>query len=415
MSARGNTDFLKLWAGQTVSEIGSRVTREGLPMTAVLMLGATPTQMGVLSATSTASVMAFGLFAGVIADRVRRRPLMIWTDLARAALLATVPFAAWQGSLGMTHLLVVAAIAGLLTVLFDVAYQAYLPALVDDEELLEGNRRLGMSAAFAEIVGPGITGILIQVLTAPIAILLDALSFLASAFSLVMIGHREEPAQDKPEGLPSRAELLEGVRVIRAHPVLRALLLRSMTTWLFGGTIMPLYVLLALRVVKLSTISFGFTVALGGIGALLGAWATRHLAERWPLGRTFFGFSLVLGVTSIGMPLAATFPEHGLWFLCLQQLFGDFAWSFYNVAEITFRQRTVDSATLGRANGVMQIATRGVLPIGALLGGVLAERFGIAAVLWAGAVGFGLASLWLLPVLRYTHVNAETTAATNSI
>jgi MFS family permease len=167
-------DFLKLWAGQAVSQMGSWITLVGLPMTAALLLKASPLQMGILSGAGAAAILLFGLFAGVWADRLRRRPILIWADLGRAAVLGTVPLAALAGRLTMSHLYVVAAASAILTVFFDVSYRTYLPSLVSPEDLLEGNSKLTLSESIAGVVGPGLTGVLIQALTAPIAILFDA-------------------------------------------------------------------------------------------------------------------------------------------------------------------------------------------------------------------------------------------------
>ncbi len=186
-------DFMKLWAGQTISELGSRITRDGVPYTAVIVLNAPASQMGFLTAVGAASVLLFGLLAGVWVDRFRRRPIMIAADLARAVILASIPIAAYAHRLSMAQLYVVIALAGFCTVFFDVAYQSYLPSLVERENLLEGNSKLAMSASAAEIAGPSLTGILVQLITAPIAILFDAISFLISAASVILI-RKPEPA-----------------------------------------------------------------------------------------------------------------------------------------------------------------------------------------------------------------------------
>jgi MFS family permease len=178
VTLRVKRDFAKLWAGQTISEVGSRITREGLPLTALLTLNANAEQMGILSAIGSASVLVFGLGAGVAVDRLKKRPVMIATDVGRAALLGLIPLAAYSHKLSIAVLIGIAVAAGILTVLFDVAYRSYLPALVEPEELLESNKRLSLSASAAEMAGPALTGVLVQAITAPLAILVDALSFL---------------------------------------------------------------------------------------------------------------------------------------------------------------------------------------------------------------------------------------------
>lgn len=397
MSLLQDREFLKLWIGQTISEIGSRISREGLPLTAVLLLAATPGQMGILAATGTASVLVFSLAAGVIVDRMRRKPVMIAADVVRALLLATVPIAALYGVLSMAQLLAVAALVGVFTVLFDVAYQAYLPSLVGAETLLDGNRRLAMSAAVAEILGPGMTGVLIQLVTAPIAILLDAVSFLISAVSVAAI-RRPEPAPSPTEGLPTRAEIFEGARIVWAHPVLRALAMRSIVAFFSGGILYSLYLLFSIRVLKLSTAELGLVIAMGGVGAFAGAWLSKHVAERYPTGPVFFASAATIGATSLLIPLSAHVPGGGMVLMGMSQLFGDAAWSLYYVSETTYRQRVTDPAALGRANAAMQLASRGILPLGALAGGYLAERTSIVTALWLGTLGICASSLLLLPI-----------------
>src|SRR6266704_6466646 len=180
-----NSDFVKLWLGQTVSHFGSGITGIALPLTAVLILAATPAQMGILGALDGVSVLVIGLLAGVWVDRVRRRTVLIATDLGRAFILSTIPLAALLGVLRIGQLYIVAALAGMLTVIFTVASSAYVPSLIPHESLIEGNSKLGMSDALAEIGGPAVAGPLVQLLSAPFAILFDALSFLFSACSQI--------------------------------------------------------------------------------------------------------------------------------------------------------------------------------------------------------------------------------------
>ena len=191
-----HADFLKLWIGQTISEVGSRISRDGLPLTAVMVLGATSAQMGVLLAVGTSATLVFGLGVGVLVDRLRRRPVLIWADLGRALVLSWVPLAFMMKILSLPQLYAVAALSGVLNVFFDVAYQSYLPSLVERAHVLEGNRKLGLSSSTAEILGPGLTGVLIQLITAPMAILFDAISYLFSAGAVALI-RKPEPRRSR--------------------------------------------------------------------------------------------------------------------------------------------------------------------------------------------------------------------------
>ncbi len=402
----GERDFRKLWVGQTISEVGSRITREGLPLTAVLLLHASPSKMGILAAVSGASVLAFGAGAGILADRLRRRPIMIICDLGRALLLCSIPVAAWMGMLGFSGLLVVALLAGVLTVQFDVAYQTYLPSLVAREDLLEDNRRLTMSASAAEILGPAMTGVLIQALTAPRAILLDAISFVVSAVSVWAI-RTPEPLPERTAHESLAAEAVAGARTVWAHPVLRILALRSMTTFFSMGVFFSLYVIYAMDVLKLSTASLGLTIAMGGVGSLAGAHFSSRLARRYGGLRTLAGAALLSGTVHLLIPAAASMPALAVAFLGAAQLFGDAGWAVSFVNETTLRQQMVDGAVLGRVNAAMQVASRGVLPLGALTAGFMAERIGITSTLWLGCAGALASCLWLfaLPLNRTAHAD----------
>jgi predicted MFS family arabinose efflux permease len=399
MSLARHSDFVKLWSGQTISEVGSRITREGLPLTAVLVLNATPAQMGVLAAIGGGSVLLFSLAAGLLVDRLRRRPVMIAADLGRAAVLATIPVAARSDLLSFSQLLVVIALSGILTVLFDVAYQSYLPALLDSNLLLEGNRRLEMSNALAEVIGPGLTGVLVQLITAPIAILLDALSFVASAVSVWTIRKKEAPPKRTWE-LGLRQELLAGARAIAAHSILRALALRSMSAFFFLGVMSSLYILYAIRVLHLSTSALGFTIALGGAGSMLGAFVSARVLGRFSLGLSFFATAFITGAVSLFIPLAAHNVRFAVPLLGGAQFLGDGAWTIYLVAETTLKQRVTATSVLGRVNAAMQLASRGVMPMGALVGGFLGAAIAMPATLWIAAVGLLASCLWLLPITR---------------
>jgi MFS family permease len=222
-------DFLKLWLGQTISEIGSRITREGVPLTAVIVLGAAPFPMGVLASLSGISTLVFGPIAGLWVDRHCRRPTLIAADLGRAVVLATVPLAAALRALHMRQLYIVAALTGILTVFFDVTYQSYLPSLVERERVLEGNSKLALGSSMAEIAGPGLTGMLVQLITAPTAILVDALSFLWSALMVWLI-RKPEPNPAPPRGEPRTwHELAAGLRTVAGHPVQRAIARQAAT------------------------------------------------------------------------------------------------------------------------------------------------------------------------------------------
>jgi predicted MFS family arabinose efflux permease len=366
--------------------------------------------MGILSATGGASVLVFSFVAGVFVDRVRRRPVMIAADFGRALLLSSVPLLAFLHRLTITYLIAVAASAGLLTVIFDVAYQSYLPSLVGSEALLEGNRLLSISSATAEIVGPSLTGILVQLISAPLAVLLDAVSFVVSGFSVWTIRSAEPPPSPAAHA-SLREEMWEGMRTILAHPTLRLLLLRSVAAFVSMGAVFSFYVLYAIRTLRLSPASLGVAIAFGGVGSLAGGLAIGWLAKRFPAKPTFFVSAAVIGVLQLLIPLAALWPHLALVFLCAQQGIGDLAWTLYFVNEAALRQRVTPPHLLGRVNAAMQFASRGMLPIGALISGFAANRFGIVPTLWFGTAGVLFSTLFLLPFLWSTELDADNLAA----
>lgn len=398
-------DFQRLWLGQTISEIGSRITREGIPLTAVLTLDASPMQMGALASLHGISALLAGATAGSAADRWRRRPILIAADLGRALVLISVPLAAAFGFLSMWQLYAVVFVTGVLTIFFDVAYQSYLPSLVPRGQLLEGNSKLAISAGAAEVLGPGLTGALVQTLTAPRAILLDSLSFLVSAVSILLIRTPEPRPVSRPHGSPL-AELSAGRRYVAANPVLRALFFRAVTFALFIGFYSTLYVLYAISELGLSPVMLGIVVALGGVGNLVGAAISERLSRRIPLGFILIGCSVLTAVTTVLIPLAHGPAVVAALYLGAAQLLGDIAYPIYHVHELTLRQRMAPPEILGRVNACMHLAFKGVWPIGALLGGVLGTTIGTRPTMVVCSLGVLLSTLFLVasPVGRLRDV-----------
>ena len=398
-------DFLTLWTGQTISELGSRITREGLPLTAVLVLNARPAQMGFLAATGAVSVLLFGLLAGVGADRIKRRPIMITADLLRAAILATIPAAAFAHRLSMAQLYAVIALSGFCTVFFDVAYQSYLPSLVERDELIEGNSKLAQSTAIAEIVGPGLTGVLVQLITAPIAILFDAFSFLVSAFSVWLIRKPEAGAQPRGDR-HWKEETVAGLKFIFGHPLLRPMACFSACGFFCFGFMGTLYVLYAIRDLRMPPAALGVVIGVGGAGAMLGATLAPPITRALGVGRTFIGTMVAVVISYTLIVLAHGPLPIAMSFLVVQQLFGDMGFAIFNVNELSMRQTVAPADVLGRVNAAMQLLTRGIYPLGALAGGALAQSIGIRATLAVAVAGTALSITWLLasPLRRLREV-----------
>ena len=394
------SDFAKLWFGQAVSRIGSYVTLIGLPLTAAVYLHASPWQMGLLASASAAPVLVFSLVAGVWVDRLRRRPIMIAADLGRALILSSIPLAAWVGRLTIVHLYLAAMLCALLTVFFDIAYPAWVPSLVLPERLVEANSRLALTESIAEIVGPSLTGALVQILTAPIAILCDALSFVISALGLGLIGAPEPPPASASEPHIGR-EIADGLRTLWRNPVLRALGARSASASFFLGFGSALYILFVTRELGLGAALLGIVITVGGAANLVGAILANRLSARWGQGPTLIAATLAIGTSSLMVPLTRGSVAVCAAVLIVSQLC-DVAWPVYTILETSLRQSIVPSHLLGRVQAARHLLSQGLLPLGALTSGAIATRAGIRGTLLLGAAGMLLSTLWLTasPVRR---------------
>jgi MFS family permease len=387
-------DFVRLWAAQTVSLFGSQVTFIALPLTAVLALEATPVQMGILGAIQYVPVLLLGLFAGAWVDRHRRRPILIAADVGRALLLLSIPVASWLGVLRMELLYAVALLVGSLTVFFDVASVSFLPSLVQREHLVEGNGKLAVSQSAAQIAGPGFAGGLVQLLTAPVAIAVDAFSFLASALFLGFIRTHEiaPPARERWRGIGE--EIGEGLQMIVGNPLLRAIAGASGTWNLFGNVLFAVFVLYVTRDLTMDAGLLGLIFASGSVGFLLSASVANYAAQRLGLGSTMIGALLLGGIVRLLIPLASgpavvAMPLLvGAWFL------SNLGLSVYNVNVAGLRQAVTPDRLQGRVSATIRFIGWGTVPLGALIGGVLGETIGLRATLIVGATGGLLPFLW---------------------
>jgi MFS family permease len=382
-----HADFMKLWTGQAVSQFGSMVTRDALPLIGVLVLRATPVQMGFLAAAGSAPVIILGLLAGAWVDRLRRRPILIAADLGRALLVGSIPVAALLGQLSLTYLAAVAAATGALTVIFDVAYGAYLPSLVAREHLLEGNCKLGVTASLAEIIVPGLTGLMVQLISAPLTLLVDAFSFLASALSLGLIRQPEPLRRPGPGGGSVRHEIRQGLRMTLGHPVLRTLALLNAWSAFFGAFYGALYSLYALQVLGVQPVMLGIFIAGGGVGALVGAAVAGRFTRRLGLGP-----ALVVALV-VTVPLAPLTPLAGgpLWliFLCMfvPQLIGDLFDTIFEITTLSLRQAITPGEWLGRVTASTNVLSGGAFTVGLLVGGALGSLVGARNALWVAVIG----------------------------
>ena len=386
-----HADFLKLWTGQAISVFGSQFTQLALPIIAVLGLKASAAQMGILSAVQTAPFLLLGLFAGVWVDRLPRRPILIAGDLGRALLLMVIALAAFGKILGMPHLYVAGFLVGVLTVFFDVAYQAYLPALVGREHLIEGNSKLEASRSMAQLSGPGIAGVLIQALSAPWAIFVDALSFLCSALFLGRIRTQEE--RPRAERAPLLREVQEGIAVVLDNRILRSIAACTGTWNFFAAVWSALYILFATRELGLSPAAIGVIASLGNAAGLIASLTAGALASRVGIGPIIVWAAFLSGFSAIPIVLAA--PSSAFMLLTLAGVIMRCGGQIYNINQVSLRQAIIAQRLQGRMNATMRFLVWGTMPLGGLAGGLLGEALGLRAAIGVGAAGSALAFLWI--------------------
>ncbi|MGH2555224.1 MAG: MFS transporter, partial [Actinomycetota bacterium] len=298
-------DFMKLWSGQTISQLGSQVTLLALPLAAILLFKATPFQVGILSTLEFLPFLLFGLPVGVWVDRLRRKPILVIADIGRFLILGSIPLAHALDALHIGHLYVAAFLAGVLTVFFDVAYAAYLPSLIDRDRLVDGNSKLEISRSGAQLAGPGLGGVLVQALTAPVAILADAASYLGSVLFLVLIRRPEPPVEPGSGDRPKMArQIREGLRYVLRHTLLRPVILCTATLNLASGLYQVVILLFAVRSLGMSPGLIGGLLALGNLGFLVGAFVAGRISRRLGVGPTLIGAAALLGTGWGLVPLA---------------------------------------------------------------------------------------------------------------
>jgi MFS family permease len=290
-------DFLKLWSAETVSQLGSQVSQLAIPFVALGILNASTFEIALLNVVEMLPFLLIGLLAGVWVDRLRRRPILIAGDFGRAVLLATIPIAYLLNVLTILQLYVVGAAVGVLTVFFDVAYQSYLPSLIERDQLQEGNAKLEISRAGAQVVGPGLAGALIAIVQAPFAVALDALSFLGSGTFIWRIRRAElPPDRGTRDGSPRpgfRAEMAEGLRWVLGSRYLRSIATCTGSSNLFSSIAFSVMLVFAVRVMGMNAEEIGLAFSIGSLGALLGAVSANRISSRLGVGPTIVLFSAI--------------------------------------------------------------------------------------------------------------------------
>jgi MFS family permease len=390
-----HSDFRRLWAGDTISQFGTMVTLIALPLLAVKTLHASAFEVGLLTASETAAFLLVGLPAGAWVDRLRRRNVMIVNDLLRAALLGSLPVAAWMDMLTLGQLYVVALTTGVCTVFFDVAYQSYLPHLVGREHLVEGNAKLQASQSVAQVAGPSVGGALVQWLTAPYAILVDAASYLWSAAWMIAIRSREVLPEPEP-GRRLRTDIREGLAFVLKHPLLRRITACTATSNLGSGiqNVALITLLASPTQLNLSAGAIGLLYTVGAVGGLVGAVLAARIAKAIGQGPTIW-ISIAVSAPFGFLPV---FVQRG-WSVALVAVSMLVFWAgavVYNITQVSFRQGLCPERLLGRMNATIRFMVWGTTPLGGLIGGALATWIGLRPTL---VVAAGLFCASLVPVL----------------
>jgi MFS family permease len=387
-----HSDFLKLWSAETVSRFGSEVSNLAVPFVAIVVLKASPFDVTLLTALLFLPFLLFALPAGVWVDRLSRRPILVVSDLVRAVALASIPLAYAFDALTMWQLYVVGFVVGIGTVFFDVAYQSYLPSLVGRDQLVDGNSKLMLSYSSSQVGGPGLAGVLIGLLGAAAAVLVDAVSFVSSALFLARIKTREElPPQEERRSM--RAELMEGFRFLLAESRIRAIAASTMLFNFFSNVTFSIFLVYAVRVLDLGAGTIGLLFALGNVGGVAAAVFGSRISARLGVGPT-----MILGAsTSLAMILVPLAPvSQPIPFLLASLLVTSFGVVVYNVTGISFQQEITPDRMLGRLNASRRFLVWGVIPLGNLVGGILASTIGLRPTLFVGAIGITLGALPLV-------------------
>ncbi|WP_202970900.1 MFS transporter [Saccharothrix sp. ALI-22-I] len=378
-----------------MSEFGSSITYVAMPLVALTVLDASSFEVGVLTAMSSLAFLLISLPAGVVVDRSARKKLMLWSNVGRAALVGVVPLLAALDALEMVHLYVVAFFVGVLTVLFEIAYQSFVPSVVTKDQLVDANGKLSTTQSLSVVLGPPLGGGLVALMGATRVMAVDALSYLVSVVSLLLLPMREEPPA-KTAGFSwdaVRRETAEGLSFVFGHPVLRKVVACTATSNFFGAMYFALEMVFFVKELNAGPLLIGLAISAGGAGGVLGGLTARRVSTRVGSARMIWVSVLGLGWTGVLVPLAG--PGWGFALIAVG-LFG-FSLSavLYNTAQVSYRQAVCPPELLGRVNASVRWVVWGTLPVGALVAGWLATSLGVRETLLVAGAGGWLAGLWV--------------------
>lgn len=389
-------DFRLLWAGQSVSELGSQVSLLALPLVAIDSLHASTFEIGVLATMQTLPFLVIGLPAGAWVDRLRRRPVLVAADVGRCLALSSIPLASALSSLTLAHLYAVSVVSGVLTVFFDVAYQSYLPALVGPHQLVEGNGKLAASSAGAGVAGPAVGGALVGAIGAARAVAADGFSFAVSAWSLLAIRAPEpRPVRRRAEaGTTLRTEIAEGLRFVLGEPRIRSVAGATATSNFFYTMALAVLLVFLRREIQLSPTHIGVLLGIGSSGGLLGAVIAAPLARRLGVGRTIVWTIGVAGLGQVAFPLVTHATADAL--IVVGGLLASAGGVAYNINQVSLRQSLCPLPLQGRMNASVRFIIWGTMPVGGLVGAALGSTVGLRPTLWAAGAGALTAVPWVL-------------------
>jgi MFS family permease len=390
-----NADFMRLWSGRAVSQLGSQLSIVAIPLYAVLALDASPLEMGILGAAAGIPRLLFGFLAGAWVDRHRRKPIMVATNLGQALAVAAIPIAALLGLTSFALLVAVEVLVGLLQVFFQTAWVPYIPGLVGRKLLPSANSKILASNSVAQVAGPSLAGSLVGAIGGPATIAINALTYLWSAVRIGRIEYREPEPRPREERGSIAREMSEGLGVVMRSPVLRALTGSHATIVLAGWAFLAVYPLYMRNVLDLSARGVGFIYAAGGVGALLGSLVTTAVIARLGAGPTIVWSAVLFGAFGLTIPMAVLAPGYALPLV----LFAEFAqWLTLVVFEITegsLRQAVTPDRLLGRVAAADMVLVSGLQPIGAFAGGALAEVIGVQPALLVAVAGMFCTGAWV--------------------
>jgi predicted MFS family arabinose efflux permease len=374
-------DFLRLWSAQTVSDFGARITREGLPMMAVMGLAATPSQLGLLAALASGAALIVGLSAGDFIDHAARRPILIAMDLIRGLVLVILPIAAWLGVLSMLQVYFAAAVVAAASVLFSIADHAYLPSLVGKAQVTDANAKISFTESLAEMGGPALAGVLFQWLTAPIAVAVNTATYFVSGILLWRIRTPEAAPAIRSRHGGWISGVVTGARTAWAEPRVRILLIMAGTGGLFGGFFSALYIAFVLRGLGLSPALLGLGIAAGGIGALAGSMLAQPMARRLGVGLTICLSGALSALGVLILLLAPPEPAPAMTALVVSQVLGDAFGVIPLILAVSLRQSLLANTVLGRVGATFSAVGGGAAVAGALIGGALGQTLGLRETL----------------------------------